>query len=531
MYISLESTSSIQALKFLPNIKQYIQTENIWIKIDWYDTKTESSPGFITQVNPKLIEKNNYVRALTEILKTIEVNSDEQCVQKWRENVKKHDEHNDQTVPKFHVEQSSRKWGKLKTEVLRINCAEEDAQYLKYLLSTASAARKVTQGLFIPTGIHLMEGKEVLTSILNEQEQYLQSTIGIPITGISTENMKTSRNGNKSVEHVLMSSKLVQSVEPTNLTDKIGKWILIVHKEKQIKVMEYLKNNMIKLYRNQHGQNRIIRVSTDSGKKRWTELDNTGISTYAAVLMRRYSTKNTTQQVQDIPTANKDPNEPNLDIPPDGTSEGSLDLSETDNQTGDNKTSKKAPTDNEALVTQTHDYKQNDQTLTSRTHRKDNSTSQRHIAEQLLRLEQLHNKLDEKLQILQSEQTNQKRQIEQKIHEVINKKTEQTIKTMSDIVATSVTSQLLDVMKSMMSEHKNNTTETNGRVLTEKSQTYSSDSLAEPRTDNRQGYIARNIPQRSTTNDMLNALPIITPRTLNTSSNHDKSSELCTSHK
>ena len=156
--------------------------------------------------------------------------------------------------------------------------------------------------------------------------------------------------------------------------------------EKQIKVMEYLKNNMIKLYRNQHGQNRIIRVSTDSGKKRWTEFDNTGISTYASVLMRRYSTKNTTQQVQDIPTANKDPNEPNLDIPPDGTSEGSLDLSETDNQTGDNKTSKKAPTDNEALVTQTHDYKQNDQTLTSRTHRKDNSTSQRHIAEQLLRL-------------------------------------------------------------------------------------------------------------------------------------------------
>ena len=102
---------------------------------------------------------------------------------------------------------------------------------------------------------------------------------------------------------------------------------------------------------------------------------------------------------------------------------------------------------------------------------------------------------------------------------------------MSDIEANSVTSQLLDVMKSMMSEHKNNTTKTNGRVLTEKSQTYSSDSLAEPRTDNGQGYIVRNIPQRSTTNDMLNALPIITPRTLNTSSNHDKSSELCTSHK
>ena len=107
-----------------------------------------------------------------------------QCVKKLRENARKQDEQNERNVPKFHVEQSSRKWGKLKTEVLRINCAEEDAQYLKYLLSTASAAGKVTQGLFIPTGIHLME-----------------------------------------VEHVIMSSNLVQSIEPTNLTDKLGKWI------------------------------------------------------------------------------------------------------------------------------------------------------------------------------------------------------------------------------------------------------------------------------------------------------------------
>ena len=89
---------------------------------------------------------------------------------------------------------------------------------------------------------------------------------------------------------------------------------------------------MIRLYRNQHGQNRIIRVSADMGKKRWTELENTGISTYAAVLMRRYSTKETNQKVHDIPKLNKDPKESGLDIPSDGNSDSSVELSETENQ-------------------------------------------------------------------------------------------------------------------------------------------------------------------------------------------------------
>ena len=77
---------------------------------------------------------------------------------------------------------------------------------------------------------------------------------------------KPTSSSYTSVEKEILSSQIVQSIEPTNLTDKLGKWILNVEKEKQIKVMEYLKNNMIKRYRNLNGQNRIIRVSVDTGK-------------------------------------------------------------------------------------------------------------------------------------------------------------------------------------------------------------------------------------------------------------------------
>ena len=50
--ISMESERSIQELKYMPQVRNYIQSENIWIKIDWLNIKIESSPGFITKVNP-----------------------------------------------------------------------------------------------------------------------------------------------------------------------------------------------------------------------------------------------------------------------------------------------------------------------------------------------------------------------------------------------------------------------------------------------------------------------------------------------
>ena len=101
--------------------------------------KTESSPGFMTQINSKLIEKRTYVEELSEILQNIVVDDNETCVKQWQDKASTSGNELESKIPKFHVEQSSCKWGKLKTNVLRINCAEEDAQYLKYLLSTASA--------------------------------------------------------------------------------------------------------------------------------------------------------------------------------------------------------------------------------------------------------------------------------------------------------------------------------------------------------------------------------------------------------
>ena len=78
-------------------------------------------------------------------------------------------------IPKFHLENSTRKWGVIKSEVLSINCTKEDAKYLKYLFAEASSQNLFNKWLFVPSGIHLMEGKEVMHGLLTEHNEFVDT--------------------------------------------------------------------------------------------------------------------------------------------------------------------------------------------------------------------------------------------------------------------------------------------------------------------------------------------------------------------
>ena len=55
-------------------------------------------------------------------------------------------------VPKFYIETSLKKWGKIHTEVLSIQCTADDAKFLKYFIVEACLQTKLQTGLFVPTG-------------------------------------------------------------------------------------------------------------------------------------------------------------------------------------------------------------------------------------------------------------------------------------------------------------------------------------------------------------------------------------------
>ena len=189
LYCTIESARPINQLKFREPLKSYLVQNDIWIKPDLYATKVVSSPGFMTLAHPRITNKTEYTIELEESLSQTKLEENEEVVQEWKKHNPRKQTENGSFVPKFHLETSLRKWGVIHVEVISIHCSQEDAQYLKMLFAEASSQGLILKGLFIPTGLHLIEGKEVVKQLLEEQQNYIQRVTSVQIEGISVRDM------------------------------------------------------------------------------------------------------------------------------------------------------------------------------------------------------------------------------------------------------------------------------------------------------------------------------------------------------
>ena len=302
VHMKIISQQTINRIKYSIRVKDYIFNKNIWIKTDRYNAKVESSPGIITMVHPKLLHREDFSRKLKISLEQVSPNLEYKLVREWQKgnsNVTHMEDLSPNIVPEFHLEASLKKWGTIAVDAIRINCAKDDAEYLKYLLSTASEQDLLPQGVFVPAGLHLMEGKEIVKNILIEHSNYINNTVGIPITGISNQAMKhINTDRDHTVEEALLVSGDIQSIERTRDTEYSGRWIAITTKENETTATNLLTTHLSEIYKNQHGQTRMITVGTGGAIKNNDEPSTVG--TYAEILARKFS---------GVSSLNKVPNE------------------------------------------------------------------------------------------------------------------------------------------------------------------------------------------------------------------------------
>ena len=159
------------------------------MKQDLYLTKTESSSGYLTLFHQKITYKNEYTEYIIRVLNDTELDQSNTIVSKWKERVRESKESINGQVPKFNLETNLRKWDNIHTEVIWINCSTNDASYLKLLLASASLQGKLNKRMFIPTGLQLLEGKEVVKQILQEQQEFLESHTSFQIEDIQLAEM------------------------------------------------------------------------------------------------------------------------------------------------------------------------------------------------------------------------------------------------------------------------------------------------------------------------------------------------------
>ena len=300
VYMTLVTKLHINRIKYSEQVKEHLFSNNIWFKPDRFENKVESSPGVITMIHPKLINRDDYKEELKDLLQSVLPDFNEQdntADTKLVAKEKAKTTGRRTGIPTFFLETSVKKWRDLSVEVVRINCAKEDSDFLKILLSFLSEQNGFKRGVFVPEGLHLIEGKELVYNILQAHEAFLRSITSIPLSGILAKDLSVViPKKKKSLRDLILSLDGVESLERSRDRFRAGNFSVLVNRQKTKSVLDCLEKNIADFYTSQSGQTRMVRV----GQTRMKTSNNTGnsVMSYAEALSTKYQISHTDQTKQ-----------------------------------------------------------------------------------------------------------------------------------------------------------------------------------------------------------------------------------------
>ena len=214
-------------IKFNEKVKEHIFQKKIWLKLDMFETKVESSPVVMLMLHPRLANRNQLTEdmelIMQETVQKLQLCHTENCNEMDDTRINKTGK--PRSTSQFYLEMSIKKWRDLNVEVIRINCVEEDAEFIKYLLSSSGEHGSLQKGVFLLEGLHLMERKELVYNMLYEHESYTKELTGIPVSGIGYKDLETEIPGKqKSVKDIIMNIPGVVSIEKKTRTRPIEQY-------------------------------------------------------------------------------------------------------------------------------------------------------------------------------------------------------------------------------------------------------------------------------------------------------------------
>ena len=68
VHMKLVSSRHINQIKYSEQVKDFLFKNNVWLKTNRFDSKIESSPGLITMVHPKLLNRDEYTQEVVAAL-------------------------------------------------------------------------------------------------------------------------------------------------------------------------------------------------------------------------------------------------------------------------------------------------------------------------------------------------------------------------------------------------------------------------------------------------------------------------------
>ncbi len=463
VYMTLITRLHVNQIKYQTTVKEHLFQNNIWFKPDMFQTKVESSPGVMLMVHPRLTNRTQ----LTEDLKILLQNTATklQLNHTEKNSTTHHNATNEVTknrkVPQFYLEVSVKKWRDLKVEVIKINCAKDDAEYVKYLLSSSGEQGSLRKGVFLPEGLHLMEGKDLVYNMLQEHDSFMTNVTSIPVSGITYGDLATVvPNKSKSIKNIIMNIPGVITIEKSRDRDQTNTLLVITTKSNEQSVLEKLAPKMETFYTCQTGQKRIIMAGRQTVPHPGEQVNS--VKTYAEILSARYLT---TKQLRRSPSTTKPAAaKPSTNKSVQTNSFESKDqIKKQDTSTITTNLEKKL----EEMVAKQEKMEHAQQKLQNEHNKLKNTDDSKHSQADIeIQEDKVNQLMDKKFAQFKEEQRKQMETTEESLRSSIGRSFDQKMDRISVTVAQQVTSQSVELFKQYMSPTKQIETNISNRERT-----------------------------------------------------------------
>jgi hypothetical protein len=258
VYITLYSTERFNVIKHDAKMMAFLKQQKVWIKVDKFQTKQVANPGFLMHLHPNLVRMDVLWDDIVSDIKTLKPDNYNTTYAAWLSRQTMEITANEHPVPDFRLVSGKRAFGagdgRVSTNVILIECAQEDALVIKLVFSRLYKSEEIQdkRGIFVPSGIHLMENPAIYRALLRKQNQYLSNITAVIIEGLKYESLAcqvTVNNQTGTMGELFESAaNVIESMEKTNLTEEKGKWILVCTKDKMQQVCEFIDGPIKDLY-------------------------------------------------------------------------------------------------------------------------------------------------------------------------------------------------------------------------------------------------------------------------------------------
>ena len=131
IYFTVKSKATVNYIKYSPAVINYLKSNQIFLRVDRYQTSKTRSPGYFVNLAPRLLWKPHFIEDIKKQAQRTKFDLHHTVFLDYFSDKGIDHDGGHLPIPDFHIHAANRKFGQVTAEVLMITCAAEDALYFK----------------------------------------------------------------------------------------------------------------------------------------------------------------------------------------------------------------------------------------------------------------------------------------------------------------------------------------------------------------------------------------------------------------